>query len=375
MKYATFALALLISGSQLAAAKELQVKLGTAGPLTGPAAAFGKDGENGARLAIENINAKGLKIGGDTVTLTLLSEDDQADPRNATTVAQRLVDEGVKGVIGHVTSGASIPASRIYENAGIPMITPSSTSPKLTQQGYKHVFRLIANDLQQGNAIGKFAVQTLHAKKIAVIDDRTAYGQGLADAFANAIKAAGGEVVSREFTTDKATDFMAILTKIKKGNPDAIFFGGMDAQAGPMMRQVRQLNISAKFISGDGGCTPEMIKLANGALSGNNYCSQAGVPLEKMPGGAAFRKQFKERFGNDIHVYAPYSYDAAMALVEAMKSAQSVEPERYLEHLKKLKFQGVSGPVSFDGNGDIKAAGITVYKFKDGAWEPLQTIQ
>lgn len=356
-------------------AKEVVVRIGHAGPLTGPAAAFGKDGENGARLAIEDANAKGIKIGGDTVKFELVSEDDQADPRTATTVAQRLADSGVKGVVGHVTSGASIPASRIYEQAGIPVITPSSTSPKLTQQGYKMTFRVIANDLQQGNALGKYAVDQLKAKKIAVIDDRSAYGQGLADAFANAVKAAGGQVVGREFTNDKATDFMAILTKVKAMNADAVFYGGMDAQAGPMARQMKQLGMTAKFLTGDGGCTGEMIKMAGDALSATSFCTQAGIPLDKMPGGTAFRTQFKQRYGNDIHVYAPYAYDAMMSVIEAMKTANSVEPAKYQPSLKALSYQGVTGPVAFDQNGDIKGGSITVYNFSGGQWAPIQTIQ
>jgi len=356
-------------------AKEVVVRIGHAGPLTGPAAAFGKDGENGARLAIEDANAKGVKIGGDTVKFELVSEDDQADPRTATTVAQRLTDAGVKGVVGHVTSGASIPASRIYEQAGIPVITPSSTSPKLTQQGYKMTFRVIANDLQQGNALGKYAVDQLKAKKIAVIDDRTAYGQGLADAFANAVKAAGGQVVGREFTTDKATDFLAILTKIKASNPDAVFYGGMDAQSAPMARQMKQLGMTAKFLTGDGGCTGEMIKMAGDALSATTFCTQAGIPLDKMPGGTAFRTQYKQRYGADIHVYAPYAYDAMMSVIEAMKAANSVEPAKYQPSLKALNYQGVTGPVAFDDKGDIKGGAITVYNFGGGQWAPIQTLQ
>ena len=370
-----FALAAASLAAGAVHAKEVVVRIGHAGPLTGPAAAFGKDGENGARLAIEDANAKGIKIGGDTVKFELVSEDDQADPRTATTVAQRLTDSGVKGVVGHVTSGASIPASRIYEQAGIPVITPSSTSPKLTQQGYKMTFRVIANDLQQGNALGKYAVDQLKAKKIAVIDDRTAYGQGLADAFANSVKVSGGQIAGREFTNDKATDFMAILTKIKATNPDAVFYGGMDAQAAPLARQMKQLGMTAKLLTGDGGCTGEMIKMAGDALSATTFCTQAGIPLDKMPGGAAFRTQFKQRFGNDIHVYAPYAYDAMMSVIEAMKTANSVEPAKYQPALRSLAYQGVTGPVAFDDKGDIKGGAITVYNFDAGKWAPLQTIQ
>ncbi|AYH45225.1 branched-chain amino acid ABC transporter substrate-binding protein [Azoarcus sp. DN11] len=370
-----FALAAASLAAGAVHAKDVVVRIGHAGPLTGPAAAFGKDGENGARLAIEDANAKGIKIGGDTVKFELVSEDDQADPRTATTVAQRLTDSGVKGVVGHVTSGASIPASRIYEQAGIPVITPSSTSPKLTQQGYKMTFRVIANDLQQGNALGKYAVDQLKAKKIAVIDDRTAYGQGLADAFANAVKTSGGQIAGREFTNDKATDFMAILTKIKAMNPDAVFYGGMDAQAAPLARQMKQLGMTAKLLTGDGGCTGEMIKMAGDALSATTFCTQAGIPLDKMPGGAAFRTQFKQRFGNDIHVYAPYAYDATMSMIEAMKAANSFEPAKYQPALRVLSYQGVTGPVAFDDKGDIKGGAITVYNFNAGKWAPLQTIQ
>ncbi|NMG29369.1 branched-chain amino acid ABC transporter substrate-binding protein [Aromatoleum evansii] len=369
MKKTLIALALATAGLSAAHAQTV-VKIGHAGPLTGPIAHIGKDGENGVRLAIEDANAKGTTIGGQKVKFELLSEDDQADPRTATTVAQRLTDAGVKGVVGHVTSGASIPASRIYEQAGVPVITPSSTNPKLTQQGYKVTFRVIANDLQQGAAMATYA-NKLGAKKVAIIDDRTAYGQGLADAFAESLKKEGVQVVGREFTNDKATDFTAILTKIKGKQPDAVFFGGMDAQAAPMLRQMKQLGLGAKFLGGDGACTGEMIKLAGDAMSGDAYCTQAGIPMDKMPGGAAFNKRFKEVYKGDVQLYAPYSYDAAMALIEAMKAAGSVEPGKYLPALQKLSVPGVTGKIAFDKNGDILDGGVTLYQFKGGKWEAL----
>ena len=231
------------------------VKIGFAGPLTGPISHVGKDEQFGAQLALDDANAKGVTLAGQKVKFELMSEDDQADPRTATTVAQRLVDAGVKGVIGHVTSGAAIPASRIYEQAGIPAITPSSTSPKLTRQGYKTTYRVIANDTQQGSAMAKFATGVLKAQRIAVIDDRTAYGQGLADALVDSLKQLGIKPVGREFTNDKATDFAAILTKLKAAKPDAIFYGGMDAQGAPLLKQMKQLGITAKYLGGDGACT------------------------------------------------------------------------------------------------------------------------
>jgi branched-chain amino acid transport system substrate-binding protein len=371
MKRTLLALTLAALAASPAFAKDIVVKLGHAGPLTGPIAHIGKDGENGARLAIEDANAKGYVIGGDKVKFELMGEDDQADPRQATLVAQRLADAGVKGVVGHVTSGASIPASRVYDNVGIPVITPSSTNPKLTQQGYKVTFRVIANDNQQGGSLAAFAVGKLGAKRIAIIDDRTAYGQGLADVFDAAAKKQGATIVAREFTSDKATDFMAILTKVKGANPDAVFYGGMDAQSGPMLRQMKQLGIGAKFLGGDGSCTGDMIKLAGDAMSSNVYCSQAGLPMDRMPGGTNFNTRYKARFNTDVQLYAPYSYDAATALIEAMRKANSVEPSKYLAALQGLTFKGVTGTIAFDAKGDIKDGGITLFNFKDGKWVPL----
>lgn len=349
------------------ASADLLVKIGHAGPTTGPIGHIGKDGENGARLAIEDANAKGLVIGGQKVKFELVGEDDQADPKTATIVAQRLVDAGVKGVVGHVTSGASIPASRIYEQAGIPVITPSSTSPKLTQQGYKVTYRVIANDLQQGVAMATFA-KKLGIKTLAIIDDRTAYGQGLADALEASAKKEGISVVEREYTNDKATDFTSILTKIKTKTPDAIFYGGMDAQASPMLKQVRQLGMKARFLGGDGVCTTDMPKLTGAAMDENVMCTQAGIAKEKMPGGAKFYERFKQRFNADVQLYAPYSYDAAMTLIEAMKLANSVEPAKYLPAMQKLNYKGITGNISFDAKGDVKEGGVTLYMYKNGGW-------
>jgi branched-chain amino acid transport system substrate-binding protein len=371
LKLTSLSLALALMATAGTASADITVKLGAAGPLTGPISHIGKDGENGIRLAIEDANARGTTIGGQKVKFELISEDDQADPRTATTVAQRLADAGVKGVVGHVTSGASIPASRVYEQAGIPVITPSSTSPMLTQQGFKVTYRVIANDLQQAEAMANYAVKKLGIKRIAVVDDRTAYGQGLADALANAMKKLGAQVVSREFTNDKATDFMSILTKLKGVNPDAIFYGGMDAQGSPMLRQVRQLGMNATFLSGDGLCTAEMLKLSAKDLDKRVFCTQAGIPMEKMPGGAKFRERFKQRFNTDVQLYAPYNYDAASALIEAMKAANSVEPAKYLPALKTLSFKGVTGTIAFDAKGDIKNGGVSFYSYKDGKWAPV----
>ncbi|WP_413437784.1 branched-chain amino acid ABC transporter substrate-binding protein [Sulfuriferula sp. GW1] len=348
------------------------VKIGSVSPLTGPQAHLGKDNENGARLAVDEINAAGLTLGGKKMHIDLLSEDDQADPKTATTVAQKLVDSGVVGVIGHLNSGSTIPASTIYHAAGIPQISPSATAIAYTAQGYNTAFRVMTNDEQQGHVLGQYAVNKLGAKKIAVIDDRTAYGQGLADEFAKAAGAAGAEIVAREYTTDKSTDFMSILTSIKSKSPDLVFFAGMDPQAGPMARQMRQLGLKTQLLGGDGMQTPEFIKLA-GADAEGAIASNPGLTLDSMPGGKAFKEKFTERFG-PIQNYAPYAYDAVYVMVEAMKRADSPDPAKYLPELAKTDYQGVTGKIRFDSKGDVSGGAVTLYQVKNGAWHPLETV-
>lgn len=351
---------------------ETMVRIGSVSPLTGPQAHLGKDNANGARLAIDEINAAGITLGGKKVRLELMAEDDQADPRTATIVAQKMVDQHVAGVLGHLNSGTSIPASKIYADAGIPQISPSATAIAYTAQGFKTAFRVMTNDLQQGKVLGEYAVKELGGKRIAIIDDRTAYGQGLADEVAKAAKAAGGTIVAREFTTDRSTDFLAILTSIKARQPDVVFYGGMDAQGAPMVRQLRSLGLKAKFLGGDGVQTTEFLKLAGMDAEGVTG-SSPGLPLDVMPGGKEFREKFTAKYGV-IQNYAPYAYDAARAMVDAMKLAGSADPKQYLAQLSRVQFTGVTGPISFDDKGDIRGGAITLYRVKNGKWEVLETV-
>ena len=354
------------------ASGELIVKIGQVSPLTGPQAHLGKDNDNGARLAIDEANARGVTLGGQKVKFVLLSEDDQADPKTATIVAQKLVDAQVKGVIGHLNSGASIPASKIYHDAGIPQISPSATAIKYTDQGFKTAFRTMTNDRQQGKVLGEFLVKKMGGKRVAIIDDRTAYGQGLADEVEKAVKASGGELVAREYTSDKATDFSAILTSIKGKNPDVLFFGGMDPQGAPMAKQMQSLGLKAKFLGGDGLQTTEFLKLASAAAEGVT-ASSPGLPIDSMPGGKAFRDKFTTKYG-PIQTYAPYAYDAATAMITAMEKAGSAEPAKYLAELPKIRFAGVTGEIGFDAKGDVLGGAITLYRVKAGKWEVVETI-
>jgi branched-chain amino acid transport system substrate-binding protein len=369
--------ALSCVGNQ-AVAQEQVVKIGHVGPVSGAIAHLGKDNEYGARLAVEELNAKGVSIGGTKVKFELVAEDDAADPKQGTAAAQKLVDAKVSGVVGHLNSGTTIPASKIYSDAGIPQISPSSTNPKYTRQGFKTAFRLVADDVHLGGVLGRYAVNDLKGKSIAVIDDRTAYGQGVAEEFEKAVKAAGGNLVAHEFTTDKATDFMPILTTLKGKKPDIIFFGGMDAVGGPMLKQMKSLGIKAKFMGGDGICTNEMIKLAGDALAdGQVVCAEAGgVDGALKKGMDDFGVKFKKRFNDDVKLYAPYVYDAVNVMVDAMQRAKSTEPAKYLPELAKTTgYKGVTGTISFDAKGDIKNGALTLYTFKAGKRDQIIVVR
>jgi branched-chain amino acid transport system substrate-binding protein len=351
----------------LAGAQET-VRIGHVASVTGPVAHFGKDSENGARMAIDALNARGATIGGRKVKWVLAAEDDSGDPKQATAVAQKLADARVNGVVGHENSGTSIPASKIYADAGIPQISPATTSPKYTQQGFATTFRVVANDVQLGRALGRYAVKNLHVKRVAVIDDRTAYGQGLVTEFVNGLRQQGTGVVAKEFTNDHATDFSAILTRIRASNPDLVFFGGMNAVAGPMLRQMKQLGLNVKMMGGDGICSDEMHKLSGGTMAdGQVVCAEAGGVEEAGRAGMEnFRAAYRKRFGIDVQIIAPYSYDAVLTLAQAMDKAGSSQPAKYLPELHKTRYQGVTGNIGFDAHGDILDGTLTLYTFKGG---------
>ena len=372
------ALAASLSLSSLAMAQEQVIKIGHVAPLSGAIAHLGKDNENGARLAIEDLNAKGISIGGKKVKFELVAEDDAADPKQGTAAAQKLVDAKVSGIVGHLNSGTTIPASKIYNDAGIPQISPSATNPKYTRQGFNTAFRVVADDVHLGGTLGRYAVKDLKGKAIAVIDDRTAYGQGVAEEFEKAVKAAGGNLVGHEFTTDKATDFMSILTTLKGKKPDIVFFGGMDAVGGPMLKQMKSLGLSAKFMGGDGICTTELVKLAGDAMAdGQVVCAEAGgVEGALKKGMDDFGVKYKKRFNDDVKLYAPYVYDAVSVMVDAMQRAKSSDPAKYLPELAKTSgYKGVTGTISFDQKGDIKNGALTLYTYKGGKRDQLAVVR
>jgi len=360
-------------GAGAAFADDITVRIGHVGPVSGSQAHYGKDNENGARMAVEDLNKANVMIGGKHAKFELVAEDDAADPKQGTAAAQKLCDQKVNGVVGHLNSGTTIPASKIYNSCGLPEITPSATNPKLTQQGFTNVFRLLANDNALGSGLALYAADALKLKRVAVIDDRTAYGQGVAEVFKKAAAQRGIEIVSEQYTNDKATDFMSILTAIKSKNPDGIFYGGMDPQAGPMLRQIETLGMTnVKFFGGDGICTEKLAELAGGAKTlGNVVCAQGGVSIQKMPGGTEWKKRYDAKYPNEFQVYSPYTYDATMVLVDAMKKAGSSDPKVYLPFLAKTDYKGVTTRVQFEADGELKNPAMTFYAYKDGKPTPL----
>jgi len=319
-------------------------------------------------MAIEELNTQNIVIGGKKIKFEIAAEDDAADPKQGTAVAQKLCDAKVAGVVGHLNSGTTIPASKIYNDCGIPHVTGAATNPNLTKPGYKTTYRIIANDNALGAGLAFYAADALKLKKIAVIDDRTAYGQGVADVFKKTAVTKGIQIVDEQFTTDKATDFMAILTAIKSKGADAIFYGGMDAQAGAMLRQMDQLGMSnVKMFGGDGICTAEIIKIASGAKSlGGVVCAEGGASLAKMPGGNAWKAKYDAKYPGQFQVYSPYTYDATFVLVDAMKRANSVDPKVYTAKLADSAYKGVTTTIAFEPNGELKNPAITLYVYKDG---------
>ena len=359
--------------STTASADGKDIIIGFSAPLTGPQSHYGEDYKEGVQMAIEEANAQNLTINGAPAKFVLMAEDDAADPKQATQVAERFVDKGVSGVIGHFNSGTTIPASKIYEENNIPNVS-MATSPVLTQQGFKTVFRSMTSDSQQGLVLGTYAVKKLGYKTVGIIDDRTAYGQGLADEFEKSAKAAGATILPRQYTNDKATEFQSVLTTFKDNAPDVIFYGGADPQAAPMVVQMKRLGIKSQFLSGEMTKNPNFIKVAGENAEGV-MASLAGVPLKDLPKGPEFETKYKAKYNKDVQIYSPYGYDGTWAMINAMKEANSSKPADYLPKLAATDMAGItSNHFSYDDKGDLKDVAITVYKVEKGEWVPVESL-
>ncbi|WP_070107585.1 branched-chain amino acid ABC transporter substrate-binding protein [Burkholderia plantarii] len=349
------------------------VLIGLAAPLTGPSARIGKDLQNGAQLALDDANRRHPTLDGKPVVYKLVAVDDQSDPRTAVTVAQSLVEQHVIGVVGHWNTGCSVPASRVYRDAGIPEIAPASTGHQYTEQGYATAFRIMGHDDDGGAYTGAYAVKTLHARRIAVLDDRTSFGSGLADQFVKGVKADGGTIVDREYVNDKTVDFSGVLTAIKARQPDVVFFGGIDAQAAPIARRMRQLGIHATLLGAGGFVSQTFLSLA-GADGDGVTALEPGRPLAKMPGGAAFDAQYRARYHAPIELHAPFAYDAAATLIAVAQQTGSTDPATLVAALHRVDRQGVTGRIAFDAQGNLKDPAYTIYRVQDGKWDVVDVL-
>ena len=357
--------AVILACAAPAMAQEQVVKIGHSGPLSGPNTFAGRDNDNGVRLAVEELNARKINVGGKTLKFEVVSEDDQCDAKTGVAVAQKLVDSGVKYVMGPYCSGVAIPASRVYDGGGT-MVSTVGTNPKVTQGGYKNLFRIIASDSQIGGNMAAYAANVMKVKKVGVVDDRTAFGQGVAEEFAKEAQKLGLTIVGREFTNDKATDFMAILTSLKGKQPEAIFYGGYAPQAAPMARQMKQLGISAKLLGGDTLCSPEVAKLAGDAVNDFVYCAYAGMLMDANDTTKAFQDKFKKRFGQNPDVYGPAYYDQVMFIGEAMQKSGSIDPAKVGDWMRHNPYKGVLGEYGYDDKGNRLKAPTVVNTFKNG---------
>lgn len=343
--------------------KEDVIKIGIAGPMTGDQAKMGTDFKNGVTLAVEEWNAKGGVL---EKKIVMLIEDDQHDPKQAVSVANKLVNESAAGVIGHFNSSCSIPASDVYNRACIPMITPASTNPQLTKKGHKGVFRVCGRDDQQGRVGAEFVINKLKAKKIAIIHDKTTYGQGLADEFKKFIEK-NIEVVYYGGIIQGDKDFKTVLTSIKEKKPELIYFGGIYPEAGLLVKQAKELGIIAPFMSGDGTIDPKFIEIAGAKAAEGTYLTFSPDP-KKIPTAMKFVEDYEKRFG-EIGPYSTYAYDAMNILITAIKEAGAADGKAVIEKLHSIEFSGAHGKIKFDEKGDVTVAPYVVWITKDGKFE------
>ena len=318
-------------------------------------------------MAIEELNAQGVTIGGKKIKFELVAEDDAADPKQGTAAAQKLCDAKVAGVVGHLNSGTTIPASKVYNDCGIPHVTGAATNPNLTKPGYKTTFRIIANDNALGAGLAFYAADTLKLKTVAIVDDRTAYGQGVADVFKKTAAAKGMKVVDEQFTTDKATDFMAILTAIKAKNPDAIFFGGMDPELAPCCAKWNNWAwATSKYFGGDGVCVRNRQAAAGAKTLANVVLRRRRLFAGQDAWRQGLEGQVRRQVPQPVPGVQPYTYDATFLLVDAMKRANSWDPKVYTLSCWKANFKGVTSTIQLEPNGEMKNPAITLYVYKDG---------
>jgi len=343
--------------------KENVIKIGIAGPMTGAQAKMGTDFRNGVTIAADEWNSKGGVLG---KKIEILIGDDQADPKQAVAVANKLVNEGVVGIIGHFNSSCSIPASDIYNRAGIPMITPASTNPQLTERGYKGVFRVCGRDDQQGKVAAEFIINKLKIKKVAIIHDKTTYGQGLADELKKHL-GSDAEIVYYGGITQGEKDFKTVLTSIKDKKPEIIYFGGIYPETGLLVKQSREISLNVPFMSGDGSIDPKFVEIAGQKAAEGTYLTFSPDP-KNIPAAKGFIEKYNAKFG-ELGPYSIYAYDAINILITAIKEAGVMDGKAIIEKLHSMEFSGALGKIRFTEKGDVTGSPYVVWITKNGKFE------
>ncbi|MBI4713159.1 MAG: branched-chain amino acid ABC transporter substrate-binding protein [Planctomycetes bacterium] len=352
-------IAAALSGFCGCGSKPDTINLGVAGPLTGDQAKMGTDVLNGVTLAVEEWNAKGGVLG---KKIVIVPRDDMAQEQQAQSVAKELAGEGVVGVVGHFNSGCTIPASVVYHDSNIPMITPSSTNPYVTDRNFANIFRVCGRDDQQGKVAADFAVGTLKTKRVAILHDKTQYGQGLADEFKKAL-GANAEVVYYGGFPKEELNFKPIISAVKETNPDLWFFGGIYNQAGPMVVQAREAGLTAVFMSGDGVIDPVFLKVAGVSAEGS-YLTFSRDPVE-VPTAKTFLDKYHKQYG-EHGPYSIYAYDAANIILAAIQAAGTTDGAKVSEQIRKTAYDGSIGKVQFDAKGDLASSYYIIWVVKGG---------
>lgn len=344
------------------AKKEETIKIGVAGPMTGDQSKMGIDMKNGVELAIKEWNQRGGVLG---KKIDLLVEDDQHDPKQAVSVANKLVNAGIAGIIGHFNSSASIPASSVYHKAKIPMMTPASTNPQLTEQGFTNVFRVCGRDDQQGLVAATFVAEVLKLKRLSVLHDKTTYGQGLADEF---VKALGKktDVVYYNGIIQGDKDFRAVLTALKGEKPELLYFGGIYPEGGLLIKQSRELGIDIPFMSGDGVIDPKFVEIAGPASEGS-YLTFSPDP-EHLTSAKDFLKSYRSNYG-EPGPYSIYAYDATNVMLHAIDTAKTTEGKTISKAIHEMKHTGALGELQWDEKGDILRSPYVVWITRNGKFE------
>ena len=349
-------------GAMLAAAQGAEVKLGIAAPITGNSAAIGTQLKNGASQAVEDLNKSGAVKG---TTFSVSVGDDASDPKQGVSVANKFASDGVKMVVGDYNSGVSIPASDVYQDAGIIQVTPASTAVKFTERGLWNVFRTCGRDDQQGAVAGDYLATHFKGKKIAFVHDKTPYGKGLADETLKALKVKGGKEAIYEGINPGEKDYSALVSKLKSAKIDVVYFGGYYTEAGLILRQMSDQGLKAPLMGGDGLVDKELVAIAGPAAEGT--LTTFPPDARKNPNAKDALAGFKAK-GIDPEGYTLYSYAAVQVLAKAMQETGSSDGKKLAEWLHQGKpVETVVGPIAYDKKGDITKPDYVMYQWKKNA--------